>query len=97
MPESAFAATWRDESGRTVATVYGGTACRAPRQPRDLAAATDDGGFESILRCRNCEGCRKYEELELRRRLASEITDAAAGLPRSASADRAAKKDYDPL
>jgi hypothetical protein len=72
------AATWRDADGRTVATVYGETACRAPRHPRDLAAATDDGGFESIMRCRDCDGCRKYEELLLRRRLAEhykEVTD----------------------
>lgn len=67
---NARAATWRDESGRTVATVYGETACLNPRLPRDLAAATEDGGFESILRCRNCAGCRKYDALQLRRRLA---------------------------
>jgi hypothetical protein len=67
---NARAATWRDETGRTVATVYGATECRKPRNPRDLAARTEDGGYETIMRCRDCDGCRKYEELVLRRELA---------------------------
>lgn len=63
-------AAWRDGEGNTVATVWGGTACLNPRHPRDLSAATEDRGFEHVMRCRDCDGCRRYENLLLRRRLA---------------------------
>lgn len=53
-----------------MASVYGGTACEKPRNPRSFAAETEDGGFAAVLRCRDCQGCRRYEMLLLRRRLA---------------------------
>jgi hypothetical protein len=53
-----------------VKTTSDATTCTAPRFPRDLAAATADGEFESILPCRNCDGCRRFDALILRRRLA---------------------------
>ena len=69
MELSPYAASWRDGDGAVVASVYGGTACLAPRNPRSFAAETDDGRFATIMRCRDCDGCRRYEMLLLRRRL----------------------------
>lgn len=66
---STRSAQWRDGEGNTVATVWGATACLNPRHPRDLSAATEDRGFEHVMRCRDCDGCRRYENLLLRRRL----------------------------
>ena len=75
MQISQYAGTWRDANQDVVATVYGGTQCQAPRDPRSLAAVTADGGYEAILRCRDCEGCRRYEKLLLQRRLAEHFKD----------------------
>jgi hypothetical protein len=72
---SQYAATWRNVEQEIVATVYGGTACQAPRDPRSLAAITEDGGYEAVLRCRDCEGCRRYEKQLLQRRLAEHFRD----------------------
>src|SRR5690242_17347735 len=68
---SSFAAAWRGSDGDVVATVPDATMCREPRHPRDLASWTEDGGFGAAMRCRNCEGCRNYDRLILRRRLAA--------------------------
>jgi hypothetical protein len=61
--------TWRDDQGDEHGTVYDGTACRNPVEPRSFAASSADGDFEVVLRCRDCAGCRNYERLVLRRRL----------------------------
>jgi len=44
--------------------------CLAAVQPRDFAASTEDGEYETTFRCRKCPGCRAYDALILRRRLA---------------------------
>lgn len=68
---SSFAAAWRGDDGAVRATVPDATMCREPRHTRDLATWTEDGGFGTVMRCRNCEGCRNYDRLILRRRLAA--------------------------
>jgi hypothetical protein len=66
---SPYAASWREPDGNIASTIYGGTVCLSPVEPRSFAAASGDGRFESILPCRQCEGCRRYQMLTLRRRL----------------------------
>lgn len=68
-PISSYAASWRDEHGGIVASVYGDTICLSPVDARNLAAISADGNYESTLPCRKCEGCRRYQMLVLRRRL----------------------------
>lgn len=67
----ARAAVWRDRNGRAVKTTTDELYCLAPVLPRDLAARTEDGEYETTLRCRKCLNCRKYECLRTRRRLAA--------------------------
>lgn len=67
---NSHAAAWVDGDGNIDHVVLGSTSCERPRAPKHLAAATDDGFFEHVLRCRDCDGCRRYECLLLRRRLA---------------------------
>lgn len=68
---SPYVATWRDGAGQVKRTAPTGTMCLAPLNPRDFAAASDDGHFEAVFRCRDCAGCRKFEDLQLRRRLSA--------------------------
>lgn len=68
---SPYASTWRDAQGEVIRSGWTGTMCRAPLNPRDFAAASEDGEFETVFRCRDCPGCRKFEELQLRKRLCS--------------------------
>lgn len=75
---NARAAVWRDRDGRAVKTTTDQFYCLNPVMPRDLAARTEDGEYETTLRCRQCLNCRRYDEHELRRRLAEtyrEVTD----------------------
>ena len=64
------AAVWRDRDGRVVKTTSDEFYCLNPRPTRDLAARTDDGEYETVLRCRDCANCRRYEERRLRQELA---------------------------
>lgn len=73
---SSYAAEWRDAGGEVIATVPGGTECEAPILTKHMAAVTDDGFFETVLRCRNCAGCRRYERNLLRKRLAEHFREA---------------------
>jgi len=80
MTPNPYAAEWRDDDGHAVASVYAGTMCRNPRYPRDLAARTGDGRFEHALPCRECDGCLKYQELQLRIRLADHFGKSTEAL-----------------
>lgn len=68
---SAHLAEWRDAQGDVHRQVWTNTMCRSPVVPRSFAARSADGDYEVVLRCRDCEGCRAYEALILRRRLAA--------------------------
>jgi hypothetical protein len=52
-----------------VASVYGGTVCLQPVNPRSFAAVATDERYECALPCRVCENCRRWQRLQLRRRL----------------------------
>ena len=69
---SPYAAAWRDDQGELVASVYGGTTCEAPVDPRNLAAKSADGNFESALPCRKCGGCRRFQRMRLQSRLVAQ-------------------------
>lgn len=66
---NAFAATFRDQEGRVVGYTSGSTVCWYPRKPSKLAAVSDDGRRETIIRCGFCLGCRELD----RRRLADRL------------------------
>lgn len=63
-------AQWRDSTGTIRSYTSDLTTCLAPNQPKDFAAETSDGLYQTTFRCRDCVGCRNYEALVLRRRLA---------------------------
>lgn len=67
---SPYTAAFRDADYEPQQAVQTSTLCWDPTNSRDFAARTDDGEFESVFRCRKCAGCRNYENLVLRRRLA---------------------------
>ncbi len=63
----AFAATWRNESGETVGTTFGGTMCLWPVKPWRIKIARD--GFEHVIRCGECPGCLEFDRRRLAERL----------------------------
>jgi hypothetical protein len=68
---SPWSATWHNLSDEVVDETPGSHWCLAPNNPHDFAAASDDGEYEVIFRCRDCAGCRNYDNWLLRRRLAN--------------------------
>jgi hypothetical protein len=62
-------AKWTDGAGHTQEFTSAIFMCLAPLEPKNFAGVTEDGGFETTFRCRDCAGCRNYELLILRRRL----------------------------
>ncbi len=76
-PGDQFAATWRDSEDRVVSTTFGGTLCWYPVKPWRLRISRD--GFEHVLRCRECPGCREFERRRLAGRLHTEYTAGTAG------------------
>jgi hypothetical protein len=62
-------AEWRDREGQVVSTAWAECVCESPRNSRDFAARSADGRFETVLPCRECLPCRKYQQLVLKRRL----------------------------
>jgi hypothetical protein len=68
---SPYRAQWRDADGEVVSQTSDSTICLAPIQPHNFAAASADGLYETVLRCRACIACRRYDALLLRLRLAT--------------------------
>lgn len=60
---------FRDGQAEPSGSTWGGTACMAPRKPSALAAVSEDGSSETVLRCGDCPGCREFERRRLCRRL----------------------------
>lgn len=63
----AFAATWRNSAGETIATTSAHTMCRFPRLPHRLRFFRD--GFSGVLPCRECPNCLEFERQRLAERL----------------------------
>jgi len=76
-PGRAFAATWRNEQGETVATSWGGTMCWAPRKPWRIRIARD--GFEHVIRCGECPGCLEFDRRRLAERLHAKYSSLVPG------------------
>ena len=73
----AFAATWRDQRGKVVATTYAGTMCLWPRLPWRLRFSGE--GFEGVIPCRECPGCLEFERSRLAERLHAKYGNHSPG------------------
>lgn len=63
----AFAATWKDERGETIATTSAKSMCLWPRLPWRLRFSGE--GFAGVIPCRECPGCLELERMRLAERL----------------------------
>jgi hypothetical protein len=68
-----FAATWRDQDDRIVGFIPGGTMCWEPRLSQRVRIERE--GFQHIIRCGKCEGCRELDRRRLQDRLRAHYKD----------------------
>lgn len=80
-------ARWLRDDG-TERFVPATTMCWFPRKPQRLRARRE--GFETVLRCGNCPGCREFERLVLQRRLVETYRSSSAASLTEISRSRSA-------